>query len=213
METAHAAYSAARLIAMLGSIAVWLFGTIVTSYILVWFISSPAGELSPEASPVAILAVTGIALADVLLCIAATRPSGVATLRFSVLAVFILAVAAPLSRPVEAFGTSGGAFVMMSLLVPSLAFALVLPTGILGWRDPSAATTAMAGIGVAFLTAFLGQALSNARLWISIADLGGALATGVLVALLLGARIAKTRTSTTAAESLETTAPGGFARP
>jgi hypothetical protein len=63
----------------------------------------------------------------------------------------------------------------------------------------------MAGITVAFLAGFGVQSISDAKLCISFADVGGALVTGVLVLLLLGARAAGATTSTSPAEPLETT--------
>jgi hypothetical protein len=189
---------------MLGSIVVWLFGTLSCMYFLVWFISSPEGDPNPETSTTAIFVVAVIALADVLLCMAAGKPLGAAVVRVSVIAVIVLALAGLLVLPSEA-SYLPVAFVVLSFLVPTLAYALVLPVALSGRRDLRAAAISMACITVAFLTAFVVQSASDAKMWISFADLDGAFATGVLAVLLLGARAAKERTATSLAESLETT--------
>lgn len=193
---------------MLGSVVVWLFGTVTCMYFLAWFISSPEGEPSPETSPSAIVVVALIALAGVLLCIAAVKPVGAAVVRVSVIAVALLALVGLVFRAPEATGTLSVGFVVLSFLVPALAYALVLPVAIIGRRDLRAAGTAMAGIAVAFLAAFVVQSVSEAKMWISLADLGGAFWTGMLAVLLLRARAAEERITTIPPESSERTPAG-----
>jgi hypothetical protein len=207
MRTAQVVYSTARFSAMLGSVVVWLFGTLSCMYFLGWFISSPEGDPSPDISPTAVWVVAGIALVDVLLCLAARKPSGSAVVRVSVIGVVVLALAGLLVRLPETVGALPVSFVVLSFLVPTLAYALVLPAAIIGWRDVRAGARTMAGITVAFLAGFGVQSISDAKLWISFTDVGGALATGVLVLLLFGARATEAKTSTRPAESLETTPP------
>lgn len=185
-----------------------VLGTVTCMYFLAWFISSPEGDPSPETSPSAIVVVALIALAGVLLCIAAVKPVGAAVVRVSVIAVALLALVGLVFRAPEATGTLSVGFVVLSFLVPALAYALVLPVAIIGRRDLRAAGTAMAGIAVAFLAAFVVQSVSEAKMWISLADLGGAFWTGMLAVLLLRARAAEERITTIPPESSERTPAG-----
>ncbi|GAA2155990.1 hypothetical protein [Humibacillus xanthopallidus] len=69
----------------------------------------------------------------------------------------------------------------------------------------------MAGISVAFVAALVVQSVSGAMLWVRLVDVGGAVATAVLAALMVSARTAQERVSASDVEPLERTpsGPGG----
>lgn len=204
MPSAHFAYSTARFFAVLGSVVVWLFGSLACLYFLGWAISSPDGDPAPETSPAAVVVLAVVALADVLLCVAASRPAGAKVLRVSVISVVVLALVGLVGRAQDTSGIPPAPFVVLAFLVPALACALVLPAAILGRRDLRAAARSMRGIAVIFLTALAVLEVSGAQMWIGTADLLGALATGVLALLFRGAGAARERVTAGAAQPLET---------
>jgi hypothetical protein len=102
----------------------------------------------------------------------------------------VLALAGLLVRLPETVGALPAGFVIVSFLVPTLAYALVLPAAMIGWRDLRAGARSMAGITVAFLAAFGVQSISDAKL--SFAPQEGALRVNVRCVTPLGAETAST---------------------
>ncbi|GAA2155985.1 hypothetical protein FHX52_4129 [Humibacillus xanthopallidus] len=111
MRTAQAAYSTARILGMLGAVAVWL-------YFLAWFISSPEGDPSPQITNAAAVVVLVIAVADVLLCVAAPSAVGAAVVRFSVIGIIVVAIAGLFFLPRDA-SELPVAFGTLSFLAPA----------------------------------------------------------------------------------------------
>jgi hypothetical protein len=195
---------------MLGSVVVWIFGTLTTLSFLAWFISSPEGDPSPPITDTASAVVLGIGLLSVLLSVAAGSTIGAAVVRAFVIATIVVALAALFVLPGES-GDVPVPFGLLSFLTPALAFSLVLPAALVGRRDLREGTKCMAGIAAAFVVGAIVQQVSGAGLWISLVDAGGAVATALLAALTESARAAKERMSTSAEEPLGMTpsGPGG----
>lgn len=179
MSGMHAAYRAALSVAVVGSVLTGVVGTLVSAYFCMW----TASDLGIP--PFVVL--SGALVTGVVLLWDAVRP-GRSRVTAGPVAIFVgLAVAS------AALIRTGEPFLLVSFAAPTFGFALVVPLALVGRRDLGAASTSLWHVGLGFVVAAVIQELSGLGLWVGLLDAMGALATGMLGALLAAAQALRTR--------------------